>query len=162
MGILKKITKNIDALSWKGNFPVHYLYTVGDAGEKFFKNLKEKGVFTGAKCPVCSKVYLPPRIYCEECFEEIKEFPKLPLTGKIETFTIIKEDIEGKPFNERRAVAFVRIDGSCGGILGFIITNKPDDIKIGTTVKARLKSFRKRQGLMDDIEGFELIKKMGI
>lgn len=156
MGILKKIAKNIDDYSWKGDFPVYYLYSCGEAGEIFFKNLKEKGVFTGAKCPCCGKVYLPPRIYCEECFEEIKEFLEVPLTGRIETFTIVQKDIDGNSLGCRKAVAFVKIDGTCGGIIGFVLC-EPEKVKTAMRVIASLKPASQRKGSMDDIAGFEPI-----
>ncbi|MBI2966998.1 MAG: Zn-ribbon domain-containing OB-fold protein [Bacteroidetes bacterium] len=157
MAILTKITRNVDTRAWHDTFPVHYSYTPGEAGLKFFTNLKEKGVFTGAKCSCCGKVYVPPRIYCEECFEEITDFIKLPATGSIESFTIVKEDIDGKSLGGRKAVGFIRIDSSSGGFLGNILCKNPDDVKTGMKVKARMKPASKRQGLMNDIEGFELV-----
>ncbi|MBM4386815.1 MAG: Zn-ribbon domain-containing OB-fold protein [Deltaproteobacteria bacterium] len=151
MGIINKVTRNIAGLNKKGDFPVYYLYTTGAAGRIFFGNLKEKGEFTGGKCPACSRVYFPLRIYCEECFEEIKEFVKLPLKGRVVTFTVVARDIDGRGFDAPRTAAFVNIEGSCGGIFGFV---KDGGVEIGDQVEAVLKSKKERNGTMDDILHF--------
>lgn len=152
MGIINKVTRNIDGLNKKGDYPVYYLYTTGAAGKIFFGNLKEKGEFTGGRCHVCSKVYFPLRIYCEECFEEIKEFVKLPLKGSVVTFTVVKHDIDGNWFNAPKTAAFINIEGTCGGIFGFI---KDGGVEIGDQVEAVLKPKKERNGTMDDILYFK-------
>jgi uncharacterized OB-fold protein len=154
MGIISKVTKNIEGKAHYHKFPVWYEYTVGVAGEIFAKNLKEQGLLTGAKCPCCGKVYLPPRVYCEECFEEIKEFLALEPVGVVETYCEVYEDIDGNRFDKPKVVAFVRIDGSCGGLFGFI----EGGVQMGDKVKAQLVEKRKRTGTVSDIVCF---KKVG-
>jgi uncharacterized OB-fold protein len=99
-------------------------------------------------------VYLPPRVYCEECFEEIKEFLALEPVGVVETFCEVYEDIDGNKFDKPKVVAFVRIDGSCGGLFGFI----EGGVQMGDKVKAQLVEKRKRTGTVSDIVCF---KKVG-
>jgi len=154
MGIISKVTKNIEGKAHYYKFPVWYDYTVGIAGEVFAKNLKEKGVLTGAKCPCCGKVYLPPRVYCEECFEEIKDFLPLDPVGVVETYCEVCEDIDGNKFEKPKVVAFVRIDGSCGGLFGYV----EGSIQIGEKVKAEIVEEGKRTGTIFDIICF---KKVG-
>lgn len=150
MGNLSKVTKNVDGIAYPYEFPVYYEYTVGKSGKVFLDGLK-KGRITGAKCPECGKVFTPVRIYCEECFEEITEFPKLPNTGTVETFTVVAHDIHGKPFKSPKTAAFVRIDDSCGGFFAFI----EGDVEIGDAVKAVFKPVKQRTGAMEDIVGFK-------
>ena len=68
--------------------PFHY--AVGMYGSKFFKELKERRVFLGTRCPKCRKVYIHPRRVCGECFVEMKDFVEVGPKGRIGTFTILR------------------------------------------------------------------------
>jgi len=44
-----------------------YSYTAGQALSVFLNGLKE-GKILGRKCNKCGRIYVPPRMYCEDCF----------------------------------------------------------------------------------------------
>ena len=67
MTFLEKQTNPEYPMHWRGDMQADYLYTNGAAGDRFFTNLKKKGTFLACKCPECNKVFLPPRMYCEDC-----------------------------------------------------------------------------------------------
>ncbi|MEM4372343.1 MAG: zinc ribbon domain-containing protein, partial [Metallosphaera sp.] len=57
-----------ELVTWKDVMEVErYVYTAGPDGEKFLRGLRE-GKILGRKCPRCGRIYVPPRMYCEDCF----------------------------------------------------------------------------------------------
>src|SRR3989442_2997152 len=97
--------------------PVQYLYTAGVAGERFFQTLRRKGVFAVTTCAECQVTYLPPRLYCERCFADLSEaWAEVAPSGRVHTYTVVHEDQDGRPLDPPQVVAFVRIDGTSGGL----------------------------------------------
>lgn len=154
MGITEKIKRNTDLKSWYGRFPVKYLYTYGIAGEKFFRKIMEEEKFVGTKCKNCNLVYVPPKIYCEKCFEELKDYVDVKDTGIIQTFTVVNYDGRGNKLKEPEIIAQIKIDNSDGGLIHYV---KGENIKIGSKVKAKFKNKKERKGDIFDIEYFEVI-----
>lgn len=150
----KKVNKNEDIRSVSYEFPVYWIYTVGRAGKIFFENLMREGVLTGAKCKKCGKIYLPPRIYCEVCFEEIEEFLKFPARGTLLTWTKVYFNSAGEPLKEAQTVGFIKISGTDGGLIHRIMVPEGDIFK-GMPLKAKLKPHLQRKGNLNDIEYFE-------
>lgn len=144
---------------WYGHMEVQeYIYTVGVAGEIFFKNLKEKGVLTGGRCKKCNIIYMPARAYCELCFSEITEWVEFEPRGLIETYTIVYFDKEGKRLEEPKIVAFISIPGTHGGIIHFVGEVKPEDVDFDMEVEAVLKPPEEREGNILDIKYFKPVE----
>ena len=135
----------------EGDFPVHFRYTVGIAGEKFFREIMENGRLTASHCPKCNLNYLPPRIYCEKCLSKLDEYVPIDNSGTVEAFTMCHQDAEGKELAQPVGVALVRFQGAHGGIVHKIKANA----SIGDRVRAVFKERSKRVGSILDIEHFE-------
>jgi len=45
-----------------------FKYAIGMYGSMFFRELRDRRVFVGVKCPRCKKVYIPPRRVCGDCY----------------------------------------------------------------------------------------------
>jgi len=146
MGIIKKIDRNADLKYWEGNIPVYFLYTKGIAGDLFSKGLKE-GKLLGALCKECKSIYIPPRIYCEECMNEIIEFPEVKKTGRIITFTEVFEDAYRNKLEKPETIAFIRPDGTNGGFI-IPVTFK---VRIGQRVRIEFIPENERKGNLYDI-----------
>src|SRR2546427_4426376 len=115
----KSITNVSQARVWHGTMPVQYLYTAGVAGERFFQTLRRKGVFAVTTCAECQVTYLPPRLYCERCFADLSgAWAEVAPSGRVHTYTVVHEDQDGRPLDPPQVVAFVRIDGTSGGLIG--------------------------------------------
>lgn len=151
------MTQDIQIKSWHGEIPVHYLYTYGLAGEKFFRELKDRGVFVGTKCSACNVTYLPPRIYCERCFAELKDYSDFGIKGKVETYTICHETADGSHAKKPVIIAFIKIDGTDGGLIHRLSGVKPADVKFGMKVEAVLAEPAKRAGGINDILHFRAV-----
>ena len=54
-----------------GDIPVHHRYTLGVAGGRFFRAMRDERCLLASRCSNCREAFLPPKLYCERCFEEI-------------------------------------------------------------------------------------------
>ncbi len=141
-----------DALAWEDNIPITGRYTAGIAGERFFRTLMEEGKLTGTRCPTCDITYIPPRLYCEQCFDHLDEWVEIPPRGWVHTFTVVHLGLDGEPLDEPRIIAFVRLDESDGGLVHYLGEVDPDEVYIGMPVEMVLKEERK--GSITDIAYF--------
>lgn len=158
MGITEKINKNIDMTSWKGKIPLNYIYTVGIAGERFFREIKDNAKFVGTKCDKCNVIYVPPKIYCERCFSRLENYIDVGTKGTIHTFTILHKNLDGTKKEEPTIIAMVKIDGIDGGLVHQIGEAETNEVKIGMPVEAVFKSKEEREGSILDIKYFKPIK----
>ncbi|MGH2398857.1 MAG: Zn-ribbon domain-containing OB-fold protein [bacterium] len=143
------------ARTWHGTMPVQFRYTPGAAGLRFFQTLKQKGTFAATHCEECQQTYLPPRLYCEECFADLGgAWMEVPPRGRVHSFTLVHADREGSPLREPEIVAFVRIDGTDGGFVARLVNLRPADVHFEMPVEAVLLPPRRRRGTLDDIVGF--------
>ncbi len=155
MAITERFTNTTRPTFWEGRIPVDYQYTFGLAGEKFFRAIKDQGTFMATYCATCDIAYLPPKIYCDRCFTKLEEYIDVGTRGCVETFTVSFHDMDGSVKEKPTILAFIRIDGTDGGLIHYILGIEPSEIAIGMPVEARLKPKNKREGSIEDILGFE-------
>ena len=139
---------------WEGEIPVHYLYTYGIAGEKFFREIKDNARFVGTRCEKCDLTYVPPRIYCERCFAALNDFCDVSTKGVVETYTVCQESAAGEKLNEKVIIACIRLDGANGGLIHKISGIEPEKVKIGMKIEAVFAEKGKRTGHITDILHF--------
>jgi len=154
MSMLHRIEHVHDALAWEGDMPTQGRYTAGIAGERFLREIQENGKLLGTACLTCDIVYVPPRLYCERCFDHLDEWVEVPPTGRVYTFTLVHLDLDAKPLPEPRMMAFVQLDGADGGLVHFLDEAEPEDICIGMRVEAVFKDKTERKGSILDIAYF--------
>ena len=154
MSMLHRIEHVRDALAWEGDMPTQGRYTAGIAGEKFFREIQENGKLVGTACLTCDIIYVPPRLYCERCFDQLQEWVEVPPTGRVHTFTFVHLDLDANPLPEPRMMTFVQLDGADGGLVHFLGEVEPEDICIGTRVEAVFKDKAERKGSILDIAYF--------
>ncbi len=153
-----KVTQVGQTKPLHGEIPVYAQYTFGIAGERFFREIKDKGRLMGTRCAACDLVYVPPRIYCERCFGELVEWLEIPGRGVVHTFTISHVDLDGNRLREPIIVALVRFDGVYGGIVHRLGGVRPNDVEVGMSVEISLKPKAKRTGSILDIDCFRPVK----
>jgi len=154
MGLTERVTRNVDLKAWHGDFPVEFLYTAGIAGERFFRELKDRGRIMGTRCGGCDVVFVPAKIYCERCFEQLEEWVDVGLKGTVYTFTIAHIDTDGNKLDKPIVVALIKFGDAEGGLVHKIDGIKPERVAIGMSVKAVLKPKKAREGCMHDIAHF--------
>ena len=128
-------------------------YTYGIAGERFFREIKDNAKITGTKCQNCYLIYLPPRIYCERCFEGLEEWCEIENKGEIYTYTISWVDLDGSRLEQPAVVALVKFDGVYGGLVHKVAEISPEKVKIGMKVAAVYEE--EREGSILDIKYFK-------
>jgi uncharacterized OB-fold protein len=153
---LEKITNPFDTRHWIGHMEADYLYTLGIAGERFLKELKENGRIMGVKCPKCGLIFVPPRLYCERCFAKLEDWVDVGKKGEVYTFTIATIDIEGKKLEKPEIYALIKFDGTQGGLIHRI--SETDKVYIGMKVEAVLKPPSERKASINDIAYFKPVE----
>jgi len=155
----EKQTDPTSPMHWRGDMQADYFYPSGVAGDKFFKHLMQKDSFLATKCNKCNKVLFPPRLYCEDCFEEIPEINwiEVPCTGTVRLFTVATLNAHNEKMQSPKVVALIDIDQTDGALLGIIKSNDITKDFLGRKVKAVLRPKEKREGTLKDILHFEEI-----
>jgi len=131
-----------------------YIYTLGVAGERFFKEIQENERIMGAKCPNCNVVYVPPRMYCEKCFAKLEKWVDVSKKAVIHTFTVATIDVDGKKLEKPVIYALMKFKGACGGLIHKIGETTPEKVKIGMEVEAVFKPSFERKASINDIKHF--------
>ena len=150
---LEKITNPLNVRHWLGHMEAEYRYTLGVAGERFLREIKENGRIMGAKCPKCGIVFVPPRIYCEKCFVKLEEWVDVGRKGEVYTYTIATIDIDGKKLEKPQIYALIKFKGAQGGLIHKI--GETDEVYIGMKVEAVLKMPTERKASINDIAYFK-------
>lgn len=136
--------------SWTDQIPFHYEYTAGVAGEKFLRGLHE-GRILASQCPSCGRKYIPPKVYCVECYLEVKRFTEVGPEGAIAALAESRVGFEGNPLARPRSFAFVVFKGVTGGLIHLVTGT---GLEIGSKVVPKFRAPAKRQGTILDIERF--------
>jgi hypothetical protein len=159
MTFIEKNTDPTASLHWRGNMQADYLYPNGVAGDKFFKYIKNNDGFLATPCKKCKKVLFPPRLYCEDCFEEIPEedWIQVPAIGTIRLFTIARINAHGEKMKVPKIMALIDIDKTDGALLGIINSKDLKKDYTGVKVKANFRSRDQREGTLKDIINWELM-----
>jgi uncharacterized OB-fold protein len=157
MSLIERISSFGDAKVWYDNIPIESLYTVGIAGEQFFRAIRDRGVIMGTVCPTCDLTYVPPMLYCEQCFAELEEWVEVGTRGTVYTYTVLGVSLEDKPLEEPEVLALIKMEGVHGGLVHKLGEVKPEEVGIGMPVEAVFKSRKEREGSILDIKYFKPI-----
>jgi len=155
---LDKISDPREIKHWPGHMETDYVYTHGVAGERFFREIKEKGRIMGTKCKRCDVVYVPARMYCERCFETLEEWVDVGKRGIVHAFTVAHIDMDGCRLKEPVVYAVIKMDGAEGGLVHKLSEVDPNEVEIGMTVEAVFKPKAQREGSINDIRYFRPTK----
>lgn len=141
--------------AWRDVLPVTSRYTLGAAGERFFRALKDDGVIYGAHCDRCDITYVPARVFCERCLDGLQNWIDVGLSGEVFTFTFLYKNLDGTHREEPEIIAFIRI--ADGGVVHRLGEVALESVSIGLPVEAVLKPKKEREGSILDIAYFKPI-----
>ena len=108
---------------------------------RYWREIPQRYRLEAGKCKKCSRIAFPPRLVCSSCSSREFETVKLPDTGTVLTYTVIR--VAPTPFSDEApyAVAIVELEG--GARLTAQIADCPlDSIKIGQKVKVEFRRIR--------------------
>ena len=157
MTFLERTTDARKFRHWEGDVEADYIYTSGVAGERFFVALRDEGRVLASRCKACKLDYLPPRMFCEDCFAELTEYVDVLQPGRVASVTVAHVDRTGAKLSHPQVWAFVAFDGIRGGLLHRLLV-APKQARAGLSVRVRLKPRDGRTGTIADIEGFEPVR----
>ncbi len=133
-----------------------YKYSVGSMASKFFIKIRDNKVISGAKCPKCGFVNVPPRSVCPKCFSKVEELIDLSGKGTLETFTIVHYESAVQAIKPPYAIGVIKLDGADTGMTHFIGDVDAKSIKSGMKLEPVFKD--KREATIFDIEYFRPVK----
>ena len=136
-----------------------YAWDTGVAINRYLAELK-KGKIIATECRKCSRIMLPPRLFCELCFVPVDKWLYVQDTGIVNTFSICHVHWDAtriKEGDKPHLPAVIEIDGASKGmgIMHLLGEVEPEDIKIGMKVKAVWKPEEEREGSITDIIYFK-------
>jgi len=150
LGSLEHIERVTDLRAWLGDFPVSHLYTMGVAGERFLREIKENGRFLGAHCGECGYTYLPPSLFCPRCFRRLDDWPEVGPAGVVRARTAVHIDLDGRRLERPQGVALIQLDGADG----LLVHRVDEGVQAGQRVTAVFKEPSRRVGSVLDVERF--------
>jgi hypothetical protein len=158
----KEFEKEIK-VSWEAK--AEYKWDCGIAYSKFLKGLKEGKVY-GRKCYSCGRVLVPPRMFCERCYDYTHEWVLLKDEGEILTFSVSFVNTDATRREKPEVPAVIRLDGASENIgilhklgeVGETLEEVLKNVSIGMRVKAVWKPDKEREGSITDILYFKPLK----
>ena len=149
----EKISNNAEIRTWSDHIPMDWKYTAGVAGERFLRLLKQ-GSIQASVCKSCGKSFLPPKIFCKDCFVQVIDWKEVPSeSASTYSFTKIRR-VAGNSGSQ--LIVLVKFDGVDGGLLGRFKPGR-EDARIGMKVKPVFKKKESRKGELSDIDYFEKV-----
>lgn len=153
--------KKVLFTEWAPN--AHYAWDTGVAIGRFLAELKE-GRVMGVRCNRCNRTVIPPRVFCEWCFNPMDEWVYLPDTGTVNTFSLCYVTWDMQPLTEPSIPAVIEIDETTSftagrrmnmGIMHLLGEVDPQAVHIGMRVQAVWKPPEEREGSILDIRYFK-------
>jgi len=114
---------------------LEYSYTPGLASSRFLRAVAE-GRLIGQRCPVCRKVYIPPRGSCPTDGVPTEEEVELPDRGVVTTFCIVNVPFAGHAIEMPYVAASILLDGADIAFQHLVQEIPAAEIRIGMRVQA--------------------------
>ncbi|MEV7398221.1 OB-fold domain-containing protein [Aeromicrobium sp. NPDC092404] len=112
-----------------------YDYAASPEESKFFRGLAD-GKLIGQRCPVCAKVYVPPRGACPVDGVPTTDEVEVADHGTVTTFCIVNVPFTGQQIPIPYVSAYVLLDGADIAFLHLILGIEAADVRMGLRVKA--------------------------
>ena len=147
-----KWTEEVEELVHRGRIKVPYTWSVGEAGSRFFVELRDHQKIWGTRCPACKRVLVPARKLCGQCFCQTNEWVEVSDQGTVQTFTVVRYPSEVQPQKPPFGYGIIKLDGAGTGMTHLLSGSDPANWRIGMRVQAVFKE--KRAGNILDIAYF--------
>jgi uncharacterized OB-fold protein len=114
---------------------LEYRYTPGTASSRFLLGLEDRRIL-GQRCPVCGKVYVPPRGACPTDGVPTEEEVELGHTGTVTTFCVVNVKFYGQAMEVPYVSALILLDGADLPLMHLIQEVPADQVRMGMRVEA--------------------------
>lgn len=112
-----------------------YRFTPGLATSRFLRGISD-GKIMGERCPVCRKVYVPPRGACPTDGVPTEEQVELSHTGTVTSFCVVNVQFYGQGMEIPYVGANIQLDGADLSIMHLIQEVPATEVRIGMRVEA--------------------------
>jgi len=114
---------------------LRYEYTPGAATTRFLTGIAQKKIM-GEKCPVCGKVYVPPRGSCPTDGVPTRDQVDLPHKGTLTSFCIVNVQFYGQAMEVPYTSGLIKLDGADLPLMHLLQEVAVEDVHIGMRVEA--------------------------
>jgi len=108
----------------------------------------------GTRCGRCGVTYVPGRLFCERCFDELREWTEVGPEGTVEAVTALYLAPDGLRLAQPALLALIRLDKASTVLVHRLGDLGADDAKIGLRVEPVFKPAADRTGSILDILHF--------
>jgi uncharacterized OB-fold protein len=133
---------------------LHYQHTVSPGESSFLHGLAD-GRLLAQRCPVCERVYIPPRGACPTDGVPTADEVELPDHGVVTTFCVVNVDYPGQRVAAPYVAAAVLLDGADIPFQHLILGCDPAGVRMGMRVKAVWKPRDQWGTTWENIDHFE-------
>lgn len=112
-----------------------YQFTAGAASSRFLQGIASKRIL-GERCPICSKVYVPPRGACPSHGVPTTEQVELAHKGTVVSFCVVNLEFYGSVMEIPYVCANIQLDGADLPLMGLIQEAPAESVHIGMRVEA--------------------------
>jgi len=130
-----------------------YRFTPGAAMSRFLRGI-EQGRILGQRCPVCQKVYTPPRGSCPACGVPTEEEVELPGTGTVTTFCVVNVPFYGQKIEIPYVAATILLDGADIGLTHLLQEVPAEKVHMGMRVEPVWVAPEERKPTLESIRYF--------
>ncbi|WP_028920866.1 Zn-ribbon domain-containing OB-fold protein [Pseudonocardia acaciae] len=117
---------------------LHYEHSASLEESRYLRGLAE-GRLLGQRCPVCRKVYIPPRGACPVDGVPTEEDVELADTGTVTTFCIVNVPFLGQRITPPYVAAYVLLDGADIPLQHLVLGCAAEEVRMGMRVRAEWK-----------------------
>ncbi|MEU7907143.1 OB-fold domain-containing protein [Actinoplanes sp. NPDC049118] len=114
---------------------LNYRHTASTEESRYLRALAE-GRLLGQRCPVCRKVYVPPRVCPADGVPPTDEVVVLADRGTITTFCVVNVPFAGQRLDPPYVVGQVLLDGADIALQSLILGCPADEVRMGMRVAA--------------------------
>jgi uncharacterized protein len=132
---------------------LHYEHTASPEESRFLRGLAD-GRLLAQRCPVCGKVYIPPRGACPTDGVPTTDEVELPDRGIVTTFCVVNVDYPGQRVSAPYVAAAVLLDGADIPFQHLILGCDPDEVRMGMRVRAEWKPREQWGTTLENIDHF--------
>lgn len=133
---------------------LHYTHSASPTEDPFLRGLME-GRLIAQRCPVCEKVYFPPRPACPVDGVPTTDRIELADRGTITTFCVVNVPFLGQRIPPPYVSAYVLLDGADIPFLHLLLGVAPENVRMGMRVEAVWKPREEWGPTMQNIDHFK-------
>jgi len=136
-----------------GRIIIPFNYAAGAVASRFFVALRDHSKILGRRCPQCTRVIVPPRMFCVRCFTPTSQWVEVKSTGTLVNFTVVRRPEPHHPLKVPFAYGVIQLDGADTHLVHLL--GEIDLERIQTGMRLRAVFREKRVGSILDIAYFK-------